>query len=205
MIFSYGAIGDNAAELASLEQKRSANYDFTVLDVGASDKPWSNPDAVVDLRDKSTGPIQFIGSINDRQTWVKVLQHIGEHGKFSYSICTHTLEDVAYPALALEMLPRVSEAGYITMPSARQELSRFEGPWRGYIHHRWIFRAKTDELILIPKVSFVEYLPETGACPENESELRIHWEKDIPFTVLNNDYLGPNVGCVREMYEKILC
>lgn len=206
MIFSYGAIGDNAAELSSLEKKKAANYDFSVLDVGASDKPWSNPDATLDLHDSNIGAVHFSGDINDRETWVKVLQYVGAFGKFSYSVCTHTLEDVSYPSLALEMLPRVSEAGYITMPSAGREMTRnIEGPWRGYIHHRWIYCVQDGGLVLVPKVPFIEYLPEPNYCLPRETELRIHWEKELPYKVLNDDYLGPNVGYVREMYEKILC
>ena len=207
MRFSYGFLGDTSEELSFLKQQKAANYDFTVLDVGASDKPWAAGvlTAVLDLKKSHVEVLHFSGNINDRQTWAKVLQYVGTHGKFSYSICTHTLEDIAYPALTLDMLPLVSEAGYITVPSRFREFTRnIEGPWRGYIHHRWIHCEKDGGLVLVPKVPFVEFLPDIP-CRDEITELRIHWEKEIPYKVLNDDYLGPNVGCVREMYEKILC
>jgi len=193
-----------------LKEQKKACSSFSVLDVGASANPWTAEvvDATFDMNPCSVAPTHFHGNLNDTKGWAPVLDHVGRHGKFSYSVCTHTLEDLAYPALGLEMLPRVSEAGYITIPSKFLELIRPEGPYRGYIHHRWIFCLSKGELTLVPKIPLVDYLhlpeEETWRQDVNRMELQIHWRKGIRFAVLNNDYLGPNASAVVQMYAEIL-
>src|SRR4029077_6051445 len=100
------------------------------------------------------------GNLNDSRSWDPVLRHVAEHGRFSYSICSHTLEDLAYPAITLEMLPRISECGYIAVPSRYLESLRPEGPYRGFIHHRWVLDADETHmsLILAPKIPLLEHL-----------------------------------------------
>jgi hypothetical protein len=205
MLIKCSDVSGNAEVLQYLKEKKSAPRNFTVIDVGASMNPWTAEvlDATFDFLNANVAPVHFHGSLNDSRAWDNILEYVARNGKFSYSVCTHTLEDISYPSLALEMLPQISEAGYISMPSASREMTRnIEGQWRGYIHHRWIYCMKDGELVLIPKVPYVEFLPD---MPPTGSELQIQWEKEIPFSVLNDDYLGPNVHYVKEMYEKILC
>ena len=212
MTFSYGTIGGfNSTILARLKASKVMRP-LTVLDVGASANPWTAEvlDAALDLND-STLPniVHFVGNINDVSAWDQVRRYVDVHGKFSYSICCHTLEDLAYPMVAMNMLPLVSEAGFISMPSFLRELTRrIEGGdsnWRGYIHHKWIFRVIDNELMLIPKMPFVEHLQYVQDCPGDEfTELRIQWEKELPYKVFNNGYLGPNAGHIVQIYSDIL-
>lgn len=178
---------------------------FEVLDIGASDDLWSRPDAILDIHKKDFRGRMFIGNINNTEDWLEVLDYVNERGKFDFSICSHTLEDIAYPALTLEMLPRISHAGYIASPSHYRELSRgleYNSQYRGYFHHRWILAPDQDVLTVVPKISALEYLQIEGDPNDDKSELQIWWENELPFKVFNNDYLGPNQPTIIELYKE---
>jgi FkbM family methyltransferase len=204
------ANADRTPVLEFLKEQKAACPDFSVLDIGAAVKPWAAEvlSATFDMNECSTAPIHFLGNLNKHSDWAPILQHVSRHGKFSYSICTHTLEDLANPSLALEMLPLVSEAGFIACPSKYLELIRPEGPWRGFIHHRWIFCLKDGEVVLVPKIPLIEYLAfdnekSWGQNPDVR-EVQIIWRKGLRFTVINGDYLGPTSPEVINMYASIL-
>jgi hypothetical protein len=179
-----------------------------VIDVGAAANPWSAEvlDATFDMGECGAAPIHFRGNFNDIRAWDPILKHVAQHGRFSYCICSHTLEDLAYPAVALEMLPRIAEAGYIAVPSRFLESLKPEGPYRGFIHHRWVLDNVGEDLVLAPKLSLVEYLamkgePEWPAQPER-FEFQVYWRGAIAFAPLNGDYMGPTRGHVVDMYSQ---
>lgn len=182
------------------------NPKFTIIDVGASANPWTAEvlDAIFDFKPIVFDKQFFSGNLNEYEAWLPVIAYAQKHGKFSYSVCSHTLEDIAYPMLALRMLPQIAEAGFISMPSHFREFKRdIEGPWRGFIHHRWIYSPGNNELLVAPKIPYIEFMENVPQCvPENE-EFQIYWEKEIPFKILNDDYLGPNVGYVRQYYKDV--
>ena len=196
--------------LQFLKTQKAESSDFSVLNVGDAAAPWAAEvfDATFDMNAGKAAPIHFSGNFNHYKDWDPVLNHVSKNGNFSYSVCAHTLEDIAFPALALEMLPCISEAGYICVSSKYLELIRREGPYRGYIHHRWIFCLNGGQLVLVPKIAVTDFM--TFANEEkwfqnpDRWELHIHWQKGIQFTVLNNDYLGPSVNAVIQMYTDIL-
>lgn len=64
---------------------------------------------------------------------------------FDYSICSHLLEHVENPTKLLNELQRISNAGYIEMPSPEGEYLMGR-PW-----HYWIVEVKNGTLILTPK------------------------------------------------------
>jgi len=64
------------------------------------------------------------------------------------------------PVFVCEQIEKISKEGFISFPSKFRELSRFEGNYRGYIHHRWIFKAKNNkEIIGFPKINMIENNP----------------------------------------------
>jgi hypothetical protein len=138
------------------------------------------------------------------------VRHVAEHGRFSYSICSHTLEDLAYPAMALEMLPRIAEAGYVSVPSRYLESLRPEGPYRGFIHHRWVLDPDEarERLILAPKIPLLEHLAldkeAEWPAARDRFELQMMWRGAISFSALNGDYLGPTRNHVIGMYGQFM-
>lgn len=208
--FEYGDGTKRQKLLMVLAAQKIANPKYSIIDVGASDNPWSSPviDATLDLRPNEvcSGNIRpFLGDINIPSGWLEVMAHVELYGKFDYAICTHTLEDVINPEVSLKMLPQIAKAGFIATPSLDREMTRnLEGPWKGYIHHRWIFKENGDTLLLIPKIPYVEFLKDHSGEDGDKAEIRIYWEGKIKYKLLNDGYLGPNVQRVKEMYEEVL-
>ena len=59
--------------------------------------------------------------------------------QFDFAVCSHTLEDVRDPIWVAAELQRVAVAGYIEVPTLREELTYgIQGPWVGWGHHRWL-------------------------------------------------------------------
>jgi hypothetical protein len=193
-----------------LRDRKQRCPNFSVIGVGAAANPWSAEvlDVTFDMRDCSLAPLKFTGNLNEARSWDPLLNHVARHGRFSYAICSHTLEGLAYPALTLEMLPRIADAGYIAAPSRYIESLRPEGSYRGYVNHRWILDEIDGELMLAPKLGLTEYLTLANedawpAQPER-FELQMIWRGAIAFTSLNGDYLGPSPQHVRNYYTDFL-
>ena len=204
--FKYSFINDRENQLEFLKYNKTRK-DFKIIDVGASMNAWDAEflDATLDLNVGDGGPGKhFIGNINEDDGWAEVLDYVALNGKFDYSVCTHTLEDIAYPKVAMEMLPEISKAGFIAIPSHYQDLIRIEGPWPGYQHHRWMFVPRDGKVVLVPKIPFVGFIEGIPAPRQDQTELQIFWSGELPFEILNGDYLGPNVEYVKKMYLDIL-
>lgn len=210
--FTYTPMHDHEMLLRVLADERTKCPDFRVIDIGAAANPWSRDviDATFDMNDCAAAPLHFRGNLNDPRSWDQVLAHVAQHGRFSYAICSHTLEDLAYPAVTLEMLPRVADAGFVSIPSRYLEALKPEGPYRGFIHHRWILDQdpETGRLLLVPKISMLEHLavPQEPdwAKATNRFELQMMWRGGIAFAPLNQDYLGPSRKHVIEMYAAFM-
>lgn len=204
--YGYGTLHGHDALLDWLKVQKARCPEFSVIDVGAAANPWTAEvlNATFDMNDTQVAPLHFRGNFNDARSWDAVLQHVARNGRFSYCVCSHTLEDLAYPAMALEMLPRIAEAGYIAVPSRYLESLRPEGPYRGFIHHRWVLDNMGEDLVLAPKIPLLEHLALTGEAEWPEArdrfEFQMHWRGAISFTPMNGDYLGPTRNAVIGMY-----
>ena len=210
--FRYAPLHGHGPLMNYLRAQRSQCPDFTVIDIGAAANPWSADvlTATFDMNSCAATPLHFMGNLNDSRSWDPLLRHVTEHGRFSYAICSHTLEDLAYPAVTLEMLPRVADAGYVSVPSRYLESLRVEGPYRGFIHHRWVLDPDTERqaLMLAPKISLLEHLTlsdeERWSATPDRFELQMIWRNAISFKAMNNDYLGPTRNHVIGMYGQFM-
>ena len=206
----YASLHEHGALLDWLKDRKARCPDFTVIDVGAAANPWSAAvlSATFDINDCALAPIQFTGDLNDARSWTSVLRHVSRHGRFSYAICSHTLQDLAYPAMTLEMLPLIAEAGYIAVPSRYLESVKPEGPYRGFIHHRWVLDGVDGQLVLAPKIGLVEHLALEGeggwSGAPDRFEFQLTWRGAIDFQPLNGDYLGPTRDHVIGYYTQFL-
>lgn len=204
--YQYGALHGHAGLLDWLRAQKAMCPDFSVIDVGAAADPWSTDvlDATFGPTDAQAAPSRFQGNLNDPRSWDPVLSHVARHGRFSYAICSHALANLAYPAVALEMLPRIAEAGYVAAPSRYLESLRPEGPYRGFVHHRWVFDNLGDELVLAPKIPLLEHLAlaDEAAWPDRPDrfEFQMTWRGAIAFQPMNGDVLGPDRNHVIGMY-----
>ena len=194
-------------------KKKKENPSFKVIDIGGSVNytHWSYDltDYIIDMNDFESSRIKvFKVNLNYENDWKIVEEYVAENGKFDFCICSHTLEDLALPALTLKMMPKIAKKGFIATPSKYAELAKVaDQPWLGYIHHRWIYTFKDSIYFAAPKLNFIEHIPELvklGNPDPNVYELSFFWKDNIEFEILNNDYLGPTVEHVVSYYETLL-
>jgi hypothetical protein len=134
--------------------------DGSVLDVGGGARPFARADWVLDVLPYAArgqlgwdgdrgaerfGPDRWIEhDICAREPWPFTER------QFDFAVCSHTLEDVRDPIWVAAELQRVAAAGYIEVPSLREELTHgIQGPWVGWGHHRWLV------LVHDPGIEFV--------------------------------------------------
>lgn len=204
-------IGDRSEALAKIESIYNSTPNFTLIDVGASANPWTKPylTHVIDIEPSNLNVHQFVGNISTADVWNEVLEYVEENGKFEFLVSTHTIEDISAAPMVCQMFSKIAKRGFIAIPSKYIELSRHEGPWRGFIHHRWIYDTDGSTLIAYPKQSFIEYVRYfdewVAANPrEGRDELQFFWEDEIPLRVVNRDHLGPTWSAVIEYYKELV-
>lgn len=183
------------------------NNNLRAIDVGASVYNWSYPECKTAIDLTLGGPINtpdlqlFNINLDRPEEWTPVLNHVQEHGKFDFSICSHTLEDLMFPFETLKLLTMISNEGYIAIPSKFEEFRRNGHPYRGYMHHKQFFDVIGDKLCLFPKLVFAEHdtrADEVEKRWESEYEdLVVYWADSIPTTYfgegvvyLSDDYLS---------------
>ncbi len=244
MIFNETITNDLFTEKLDGERNKVQNYlkanpGLKVIDVGGAMGSWADEfvTAYLDcnssayLAGKTTARL-FDGNISDEEGWWTVLQHIKEHGKFDFAICTQTLEDIRNPTLVLKMLPQIAKQGYIDVPSKFLEFKVNEMPgdedrpkWGlkgnifGYTGHRWIFNMIKEGneypvIELYPKLPFIEHLTgleklteakeiiENGKTIYPKYMLCFWWQDVIPFKIVNDDFIGPNPFFVYQYYRE---
>lgn len=213
--FSYNYLSNRKDAIDYLNQ----NNFKKVIDIGFSANGWSSKFTThyVDIKPSENDNIfSFIGNISTYSLWEKILNFVNENGKFDFSICTHTLEDISCPQIVCEMLPRISKEGYIAVPSKYKELIKHEGNhyhkgfindkggYNGWVHHRWVFNKEGNDFVAYPKLPLLEYINFNSFYEKNEDELRFFWKDDFDLKVINDDYLGPSADYVRELYKNCL-
>lgn len=161
-----------------------------IIDIGGANSfAHGHLDALIDIRQpQATAKHIFVGDIDLPEVWYNVLNHADHYGKWDYAICTHTLEDINNPFFATKMIQTIALAGFIAVPSKYRELSRFSGPFRGFIHHRWIYDVIDGVLTAFPKFNLIEDKRFDPAVLklDGRDELVVEWEEQIGMKLLND-------------------
>lgn len=183
---------------------------YKTIDVGASLQFWSYPECkfVADIVKIEKDDVKFFNfNIQDKKTWTDLMDYVEENGKFDYSICSHTLEDVITPTDLLDLLPKISNKGYIAIPSKFDEFSFLWGnKYRGNAHHKQIIDVKDDVICIYPKYPFIEVFDESNELLKNNlgQELVIFWENEIPYKFFAQDFIFNSDGeLINEFYRQI--
>jgi hypothetical protein len=203
----------NRNHVLDMIQTKKSNGKFTVIDIGGSINNWSSKyvDAIADFNTPSGNHdgIHFFNiDITHPSSWIEIQEYVKLQGKFDFSICTHTLEDIMNPGFVIEKLSEISKEGYIAVPSKFRELSSFEGNYRGYIHHRWIFIKSAKGVFKgFPKINYIERdtrFDKIADFSNHKYDLSFFWKDTIDFEYVNNNYLGPSVDAVKNYYDELL-
>jgi hypothetical protein len=183
---------------------------FTVVDVGGTAGGWSKDvvDAIVDFNPiESNSSIRFFKcDITDIDSYHELNEYVEKNGKFDFCICSHTLEDIINPVFVTKQLAKLANGGFIAFPSKYRECARFEGNYRGYIHHRWIFDVEGQSIMAYPKVNFIEndpFFDSIADLDENRKDLSFFWKNMIDMRYVNNNYLGPSGEAVVGYYRRL--
>ena len=155
---------------------------YNVIDLGASASSWSYEviDAAIDMKDVP-GKKCFTMDVQDQDQWGELLEYVDKNGKFDLSICSHTIEDLSYPQAAIKLLQKISNAGYITVPSVNSEFRHIgaQGAAKGFDHHLWAFHPWEKKLLMIPKMNHIEHTEYELDIAEDKQELQMFWNKTI--------------------------
>ncbi|MFA6049689.1 MAG: hypothetical protein WC761_00560 [Candidatus Paceibacterota bacterium] len=129
-----------------LEQKPTWN----VIDVGGAAQPFKRANAVIDLRpwdarDLNNCTVKEVPEHYTKDDWYEI--DLMEDKvwpfkakEFDMAVCTHTLEDLAFPQVTVRELNRIGKNFYIEIPSrfAEQALGLETHTYTGYSHHQWV-------------------------------------------------------------------
>lgn len=202
----------NSTVKQSVDKVKSliSTNNYKTIDVGASLQFWSYPECkfVADIVKIDHEDVKFFDfNIQNKNTWTELLEYVETNGKFDFSICSHTLEDVINPTELLDILPKISNKGYIAIPSKFDEFSfLWENKYRGNAHHKQIIDIKNNEICIYPKFSFIEVLEGTDKLLETNQgrELVIFWEKEIPYKFFAQDKIFySDKDLINEFYNQI--
>ncbi len=189
-----------------VKEQKNLDPGFKVIDLGGGLDGWTKEivDFIADIGVTDTDSTKRVDLCNPAD-FNKLLAYVEQHGKFDYAICTHTLEDVYDPFLALKNLPKIAKRGIITMPSIVAELSPVQSlAWRGYLHHRWIYDFQEGKILIIPKITLFESLVKVKLTKTKNSEVRFDWFDDIPYEVFMNNYSGPDTQTVIKEFSSLI-
>lgn len=129
--------------------------DAKVLDIGPGHAPFKRANVSVDFVD-----VPGVENLVKCDLANDPLPFGDKEMDFIY--CRHCLEDMYNPFPLIKEMQRVGKGGYIECPSPIAELGRgVDGgspPFRGYHHHRFIVWVFGNELRLISKYPYLEYL-----------------------------------------------
>ena len=141
-------------------------------------------------------------------TYEKLLKEVEENGKYDFSICTHTLEDLNNPLYVIDKIINISKRGLISVPSKYLELVHIEdNSHRGYYHHRYISMINNQKLLFIPKTPIIErkvFNDISKKYNENNGELWLIWENNFEYELYQDGWCGPNANEFVNNIYKIL-
>jgi hypothetical protein len=205
--WSYNLVGEKRPEIKEF----ILNNNYKTIDVGASAMYWSYPECkfVADSVVVSNSDTTFFNvNLEDKNTWNELLNYVEQHGKFDFSICSHTLEDIFNPLDLIELLTKISKSGFVAIPSKYDEfLFLYNNSYRGNAHHKQFFDMVDNELVIFPKFSWIENDERSNEITKNNKgrELSFIWENEIPVKVFGQGTpFTSDSDLINTYYKKLL-
>ncbi|MFN0118608.1 MAG: methyltransferase domain-containing protein [Elusimicrobiota bacterium] len=190
-----------------------------VIDIGGGDGPFPRADILCEkfFSDDSerTSPI-----LRDRPLVLGDIECLPFADKsFDFVYCAHVLEHTNDPAKAIAEIMRISNEGYIEVPSEYLELTATSTP-----SHLWVIRLEAGKLVFRPKLKasineHVDKIFHGVLWKKDHTYMAFHWKNyyplfnipfnwksEIPFEVhypeiarINNDFSKGSVGNIDEL------
>ena len=105
--WNYNRIGEKRPDVKNFILEKN----YKTIDIGASAMYWSYPECkyVADsVVISNEGTTFFNLNLEDKNTWNELLSYVETNGKFDFSICSHTLEDIFNPLDLIGLLTKIS-------------------------------------------------------------------------------------------------
>lgn len=165
--------------------------DDLVIDIGSGDKPFWRANVFLDKlslanfqRSTHKDSIRTLGNFIDGDI-------VNTHFKdrvFDFSFCSHVLEHVRRPDLAVKEITRISKAGYVEVPNGLLEyIKPFPTHlWFVFLHNnKLIFFRKTDKLhrVLAENSCNYSFLLNKIKNPF----IRLYWKDKIDYEIIDAD------------------
>lgn len=131
--------------------------------------------------------------------------------EFDVCLCSHTLEDLPYPFLAIDEMARVAKRGLIVTPSMGQDMvfSHYDlSDWLtgvrrapGQSHHKWFFLNKGGRLLVIPKNYGILYTTNFQIVDwKGEKDFIFVWQDKINYEI----FYDLNIHKLIDFYAKFI-
>jgi len=209
-VITHWQYNSSVKDLIGDVKKIISENNYKTIDIGASAQFWSYPECkfVADIVEIQEEGVKFFNfNIQNKDTWGELISYVEEHGKFDFSICSHTLEDVLTPVDLLNLLPKISKRGYIAVPSKFDEFSfLWDNKYRGNAHHKQIIDVKDEMICIYPKYPFIEVYGESDEILKSSQgkELVVFWDIDIPYKFFSQNNIFHSDGeLISEFYKQI--
>jgi len=181
------------------------------IDIGAYANFWSYPECkyAADSVQIHNDDVSFFKiDFENKDSWDELFAFVELNGKFDFSICSHTLEDVFNPLDLIFLLEKISNSGFVAIPSKYDEFSfLYNNPYRGNAHHKQFFDFVGDELTIFPKYPFIERDERSDSIISNMKgrELTFFWETEIPVSIFGDGipFMSDN-ELIYNFYKKII-
>ncbi len=160
-----------------------------VIDLGSGDKPFWRADIFLDKlslgnvqRFSSSGPVKELGLFVDGD----LTKTPFKNKAFDFSFCSHVLEHVEKPELAIKEIVRISKRGFIELPDGMAEMMV------PYQSHLWFIFQSNNQLVFVRKSKRMH-----NALRENNYKyrylvkyfkkhfIRLYWEETIKYKIID--------------------
>ena len=182
------------------------NSDWKILDIGCGFTANKNASVICDVQDLSNfyKDKKFI-KLNDKNLPFK-------DKEFDFVIASHVLEHVDDVDFFINELERVSNKGYIELPTILEDNLVFENKK----DHLWHMEFNDDEnkLEISKKIQYLEPVITVSSIKKFSKYFRqslvleLYWEKSIEFSKVEKNYQNyekiSRVTLVRKFFSKIL-
>ncbi len=162
-----------------------------VIDIGSGDKPFWRANVFFDKlsldnfqRITHENTVKNIGNFVDGD----ISKTNFKNKAFDFSFCSHLLEHVERPDLAIKEIMRISKAGYIEVPNGLMEyIKPFSTHlWFVFLHHnKLLFFRKGDKLHRVLTENSPNYSPLSGRI--KNPFIRFYWKDKIDYEIINMD------------------
>lgn len=180
-----------------------------VIDIGSGDKPFWRANVFLDnlsldnlQRSTYGNTISTIGNfVNGDITKTKF-----KDKAFDFSYCSHVLEHVERPDLAIKEITRISKAGYIEVPNGIIDFINpfFSHLWFVFLHkNKLVFFRKSNKLHNVLRENAVDYIP--LSYKTNKPFIRLYWKNKIDYEIIDTNlkkFNPPSIEKVGNEKEK---